>query len=414
MKITYIGHSGYLVEFPDCCCLFDYYTGTIPQLPEEKPLFVFVSHHHPDHYNPEIYQLAAQYSEVRYILPPDVKLRPGRIPVLSEKETEELKQYGVSRNFLRVKAGNNYTLKAGNAVLELEALRSTDCGVAYLAADREGTVFHAGDLNWWAWDGEDKQFNNNMEANYKREIDRLAGRTIHAAFLPIDPRQEGCFWYGFDYFLCVVKPEKAFPMHFYEDNEIIGRFLERNHEPYESWIFEPLKPGEAVAAVPGERFFQATQEDKEEIMALYHGMIGTPGCTWSMDYPGEEDFDADAARGQIYCMKNPEGKIISVISIDDDASADALPGWDKNAKKPGELARLAVAKEYQNRGLARRMILAAVKQMEKQGYDYVHYLVSPSNPAALASYAPLGFKLAGRANLYEHDWLLYEKPLLHF
>ena len=28
LKITYIGHSGFLVEMPECCFLFDYYSGS--------------------------------------------------------------------------------------------------------------------------------------------------------------------------------------------------------------------------------------------------------------------------------------------------------------------------------------------------------------------------------------------------
>lgn len=411
MKIIYIGHSGYLVEFSGCCCLFDYYTGTLPRLSEEKPLFVFVSHHHPDHYNPVIYELAGRYKEVRYILPPDVKLRPGRIPLLSPEETEELRQKGAAGRFLRVKSGQAYTLEAGGIKLELETLRSTDCGVAYLVISPEGTVFHAGDLNWWAWEGESKQCNNNMEANYKREVDRLAGRAIHVAFLPIDPRQEGYYWLGFDYFLRKIRPEKAFPMHFSGDQGIISRFLEREHEPYQSWVFDPMESLEEEIAIPGERFLPVEEKEKAEVLALYRGMVGTPGCTWSEDYPAEEDFERDAANGHIYCMKAPDGKILGAISMDEDENTEALPDWDKSAEKPGELARLAVAKEYQNRGLARRMIRAVIKQMKRQGYDFARYLVSPGNPAALASYAPLQFRCVGRAALYGQDWLLYEKCL---
>lgn len=43
MKITYIGHSGFLVELSHTLLLFDYYRGKIPPLPKEKELFVFVS-----------------------------------------------------------------------------------------------------------------------------------------------------------------------------------------------------------------------------------------------------------------------------------------------------------------------------------------------------------------------------------
>ena len=38
MKVTYIGHSGFLIESGSCCCLFDYYQGEIPSMPEDISL----------------------------------------------------------------------------------------------------------------------------------------------------------------------------------------------------------------------------------------------------------------------------------------------------------------------------------------------------------------------------------------
>ena len=55
MRITYIGHSGFLVELKKSLLLFDYYEGALPALSHEKQLYVFASHRHPDHFNPEIF-----------------------------------------------------------------------------------------------------------------------------------------------------------------------------------------------------------------------------------------------------------------------------------------------------------------------------------------------------------------------
>ena len=46
MKVTYIGHSGFLLETEEINFLFDYSEGEIPILEKEKPLVVFVSHSH--------------------------------------------------------------------------------------------------------------------------------------------------------------------------------------------------------------------------------------------------------------------------------------------------------------------------------------------------------------------------------
>ena len=58
MKVTFIYHSSYFVELDHCCLLFDYYQGDIPQV--GKPLYVFASHSHPDHFSPAIFQLAGE------------------------------------------------------------------------------------------------------------------------------------------------------------------------------------------------------------------------------------------------------------------------------------------------------------------------------------------------------------------
>lgn len=426
MKITYLGHSGYLVELCDCYCLFDYYVGTIPEL-SEKPLFVFVSHQHQDHYNPEIFLLAEKYRDVCFILPPDVKTNPGKLPVLNREQCRELKEKGCvalpqssllkQAMLYRIKARQEYQIRLGAVELSFRTLRSTDSGVAYLLMRQDAVIFHAGDLNWWHWEGEEKQFNNNMAANYKREIDTLSETPVDVAFLPIDPRQGQHFWLGYDYFLRNVPVKAVFPMHFMEDTRIIERFRKQEkcakmlEDKSMVRLFEPLKKGERIELCVTEQFMEVVPEEKEEVMALYRAMLGREGCAWNEAYPAEENFDYDVSHHNLFCMKSQAGEIIAVISIDDDEEVAALPNWDIRFKKAGELARLAVCVKEQNRGLARRMIQMAMQVLRERGYDAVHYLVSPTNPAALASYAKLAFSYAGEAFLYERNWLLYEQGL---
>ena len=57
MNISYITHSCFLVELDSCYLLFDYYRGTLPRMKEDKPLYVFASHAHSDHYSTRIFKL---------------------------------------------------------------------------------------------------------------------------------------------------------------------------------------------------------------------------------------------------------------------------------------------------------------------------------------------------------------------
>lgn len=210
IKVTYIGHSGFWVEWPDCIWLFDYYEGKLPDIPPEKPLYIFVSHFHADHFNPAIFQIQA-HAGVTYILSHDVlrhrKISPEELP----------------KDLYTMRPGQELSLMNGQ--LLIRTLHSTDFGVAFLVRFHGKWIYHAGDLNWWVWKEETKQYNHNMTANFKKYTAPLEGMELFAAFLPLDPRQEDWYDKGFLYILEHTKTAHVFPMHFWKDYEMISTFL---------------------------------------------------------------------------------------------------------------------------------------------------------------------------------------------
>lgn len=218
MKITYIGHSGFLAETQNVNFLFDYYSGEIPSMPAEKPLYVLVSHKHADHFNPEIFQLEEQYPHIKFLLSYDIKVTPYQLEKWKVSK-------GAEEKITTIKAHENYELND----CALTTLKSTDSGVAFLVFVNGQTIYHAGDLNWWCWEGDTKQEANNMTANFKNEIGRLENLFIDVAFLPIDPRQEAFYYLGMEYFLEHVQTGCAFPMHFWDDFSICDKFLQDGH-----------------------------------------------------------------------------------------------------------------------------------------------------------------------------------------
>ena len=52
----------------------------------------------------------------------------------------------------------------------VETLDSTDEGVAFLVTADETSVFHAGDLNDWVWEGEPEEDNEAITAKWRTEI----------------------------------------------------------------------------------------------------------------------------------------------------------------------------------------------------------------------------------------------------
>ena len=71
-------------------------------------------------------------------------------------------------------------------------------------------------------------------------------------------------------------------------------------------------------------FRKAEPEDKEEILALYQSLIGTPYCAWGNGYPGEQEFDYDMSRNALFCMENECGEIIGTITVDEDSQVEDL------------------------------------------------------------------------------------------
>ena len=205
MKITYIHHSAFLAETEHACLLFDYFKGSLPKLPEGKRLYIFASHRHPDHFSKVVFDIAAEHGDTVLLLSSDIWRK--RVP-------EELKGAAV---FLKPDTVWE------DDVLKAETFRSTDEGVAFWCTVDGHTLYHAGDLNHWYWDGEDPQWNENMTRNYRKEIGKMEGRHADAAFLPLDPRLGEYFYLGIDDFMKMADADWIFPMHFWGEFDVGAR-----------------------------------------------------------------------------------------------------------------------------------------------------------------------------------------------
>ena len=233
MTVTYLAHSGFLVEWDGFYTLFDFWKGELPALKAEKPLLVFASHSHDDHYNPVIFQLV--HPDTRYFLSSDIRL-PARW-------WDEL---GMTREvFARVtslRPGSVLSTEAGGGPLTIRTVPSTDQGVAFLLCAEGRLVYHAGDLNWWHWEEEGALFCANMEKNYRRAIAMLASYVrdeaadsgcapeLDAAMAPMDPRLGDACALGVEHLLRTVRVKKLFPMHLWDAYDTIARYRRAHPE----------------------------------------------------------------------------------------------------------------------------------------------------------------------------------------
>lgn len=163
----------------------------------------------------------------------------------------------------------------------------------------------------------------------------------------------------------------------------------------------------------------ADASDKKEILNLYKMQLGREFCPWDDYYPAEKEIDFDLSRDALFIMRQYDKQgiatgIIAAISIDDDAMVEKLYCWTDELKPGAELARLAVHTDWQNQGIARKMLKYGMEELVRRGYKSVHFLVNKQNIKAIKSYEVLGFNIVGECSLYEQPFLCYEKELKTF
>ena len=206
MRVQYIDHSGFYAETAEHAFLFDYFRGSLPDIPEGKHLVVCVSHGHPDHYTPEIFPRYAARPRTDFVAAEGVKLP-------------------------RTEASVSVLAPHGSACLagaEISTLRSTDEGVAFFIRADGKTILHMGDLNWWDWGAEDTpEEAEQMKRDFCGEVNRLRGETIDVAFVPLDPRLGENFWRGADYLLRTADVRTLIPMHTWGEYTMAARLREK-------------------------------------------------------------------------------------------------------------------------------------------------------------------------------------------
>jgi len=213
--VTYYHHSGFSVAAGNLLLVFDYWRGEHGELPEDKRItpdflarfskvYVFITHEHPDHLDPSVFEWRHQ-ADVTYIVSSDMP---------------------VGTRGRRMAPGDDLTLSDR---LRVQAFDSTDLGVSFLVTVDGMRVFHAGDLNFWHW-REESSVREIAEAeeDFQRAVDPIMQESIDVAFFPVDPRQGQMYDAGANYFIMSVKPRLLIPMHFWGRGDLAAEFARRS------------------------------------------------------------------------------------------------------------------------------------------------------------------------------------------
>lgn len=238
MELTYIGHSGFIVEMDDATLAFDIINDVKEHIVSgDKPLFVFSSHAHGDHYTSKIFKWfdgAYGGRPAEFFLGDDEEVKFKHVP--------RGENIHVVRGLEKISVdaeGNLNRRELGEAsdfdrsLVTIETLHSTDAGVAFLVSVGEKTIFHAGDLAWWDWtkdggvyDPEEARLEAaETEKDFKGKIAPLKGRHIDLAMLPLDPRLGGTTDWTIEAYDEIADIDKIVPMHQWEKYDITKDFV---------------------------------------------------------------------------------------------------------------------------------------------------------------------------------------------
>jgi L-ascorbate metabolism protein UlaG (beta-lactamase superfamily) len=205
MKLTYIYHSGYVIEGERFTIVIDYYKDShdeyvhrsLPSFPGK--LYVLASHWHPDHFNRTVLNWKSVRPDAQYVFSEDILKNRLHSP-----ESASFIEKG------DVWQDENVTIKA---------FGSTDVGISFLIEAERKTIFHAGDLNNWHWDEESTPEEiQDAERRFLEETDDLCKETnrVDLAMFPVDSRLGKNYMRGAEQFVDRIHADVFAPMHFGE------------------------------------------------------------------------------------------------------------------------------------------------------------------------------------------------------
>ena len=216
MRLTYIFHSGFVLETSRCVLVFDYWMDPASVLSDflqsEKPMYVFSSHFHEDHFSKQIFTWKAYKSNILYILSKDI--------------LKHRRAYKEEADVWLAKGG-----EWRDDAVQVTATGSTDSGVSWIITIEGKCIFHAGDLNNWysrflAESYHDAQaysteFGINIdplkeEKRYLGELKDIRKKTacFDVAMFPIDGRIGNGYTRGGRQFIETFNVGLFVPMHF--------------------------------------------------------------------------------------------------------------------------------------------------------------------------------------------------------
>lgn len=228
LRVTFIHLSSFMVETDNKTMIFDFLPaqalpeaslhGTLPIISAGKKLYFFASSAMRDAFSPDIFETGEKYPDTGYVLSKDIK---PEVKYYIQKNPEFKAR---QKSITYVSPHSEYS--AGD--IKVKTLRSTQSGAAFIIEADGIRIFYAGSLNQYNAGDNGAVFYDKLSSNYEKEIRTIGAKHIDLAFVNLDPRlgEEG-YAAGMEYFVNHVDADLIFPMHCWEQFDVIEKFRHR-------------------------------------------------------------------------------------------------------------------------------------------------------------------------------------------
>lgn len=325
IRLTYIFHSGFVVETAAGILVFDYWLDLANVLPKclsrrgGRHVYVFASHFHKDHFTKDIFGWKQSLgSDVTYILSKDI-----------------LKHSRADKGEADVWLAKGGTWADEN--IQVTATGSNDSGVSWIVETRGNRIFHAGDLcNWYArFLADGNKYRQPYSEELGEDIDPVAeekrflgelkdiqkiAKGFDLVMFPVDGRIGNGYTLGARQFIERFQVGMFVPMHFvlsgFESAWRMEPFCQEKHVPFWRIACE----GDSIVLADGVSIRHTRMEDIPRLQALFsHARsfmleTGNPS-QWTAAYPSEELLRKDIGSRDSYVVEDEKQTVIATFVL---------------------------------------------------------------------------------------------------
>ena len=325
IRLTYIFHSGFVVETAAGILVFDYWLDLANVLPKclsrrgGRHVYVFASHFHKDHFTKDIFGWKQSLgSGVTYILSKDI-----------------LKHSRADKGEADVWLAKGGTWADEN--IQVTATGSNDSGVSWIVETEGKRIFHAGDLcNWYArFLADGNKYRQPYSEELGEDIDPVAeekrflgelkdiqkiAKGFDLVMFPVDGRIGNGYTLGARQFIERFQVGMFVPMHFvlsgFESAWRMEPFCQEKHVPFWRIACE----GDSIVLADGVSIRHTRVEDIPRLQALFsHARsfmleTGNPS-QWTAAYPSEELLRKDIGSRDSYVVEDEKQTVIATFVL---------------------------------------------------------------------------------------------------